>query len=49
MNRSRGLAIWLPDSLWDFDRYRERYRNLVFNRDTRWLDAVTAILAAKPN
>jgi hypothetical protein len=47
MNRSRGIAIWLPDSLWDFDRYRDRYRNLVFNRDTQWLDAITAILAAK--
>lgn len=39
-SRSHGVAIWFPDSAWQFGSYKARYKNLVFNRDTDWVDAI---------
>jgi hypothetical protein len=43
--RSHGVSIWLPDSSWEFDTYKERYKTLNFNQDTGWIDAITGMLA----
>ncbi len=45
-SRSQGVAIWFPDSSWQLGSYRTRYGALTFNRDTQWLDAIVATLAA---
>jgi hypothetical protein len=44
--RSHGVSIWLPDTQWRFDTYKERYRGLKFNQDTSWIDAIQATLAS---
>lgn len=35
---AKGLSIWLPDSAWQLDRYKERYSKLKFNQNTSWLE-----------
>lgn len=44
--RSQGVAIWFPVSAWQFSSHKARYKNLAFNQDTAWLDAVTTTLSA---
>ena len=44
--RSQGVSIWLPESSWEFDSYRDRYKALTWNGDTAWIDAITAMLSA---
>ncbi len=44
--RSNGVSIWLPDNSWQFDSFKDRYRFLLFNQDTSWIDAIQATLAS---
>ncbi len=44
--KSQGVAIWFPETAWQFGSYKGRYRNLAFNRDTAWIDAIQATLSA---
>jgi len=44
--RSQGVAIWFPDNSSQYNSYKGRYRNLIFNQDTDWIDAVDATLRA---
>lgn len=44
--RSQGVAIWFPDSSAQYNSYKGRYKNLIFNQDTAWIDAVDATLSA---
>ena len=44
--RSQGVSIWLPESSWEFDSYRDRYKGLAWNGDTAWIDA--ALTSARP-
>jgi hypothetical protein len=45
MARSQGVSIWFPDSSWQYDSYKNRYRALTFNQDTAWIDAIAATLS----
>lgn len=44
--RSQGVAIWFPDSTAQYNSYKGRYKNLIFNQDTAWIDAVQSTLSA---
>lgn len=44
--RSQGVAVWFPGSAWQFRSHKARYKNLIFNQDTAWLDAVETTLSA---
>jgi hypothetical protein len=44
--KSQGVAIWFPETAWQFSSFRGRYRNLAFNRDTAWMDAIQSTLSA---
>jgi hypothetical protein len=46
-SRSQGLAIWFPNTSSQFALYKDRYGALAFNRDTGWIEAIRAVLAAK--
>lgn len=46
MARSQGISIWFPDAAWQFDSYKARYRALMFNQDTAWIDAIASTLSA---
>jgi hypothetical protein len=47
LGRSQGAAIWFPHRVWEFDRYQARYRGLVFNKDTNWIDAIESVVAPR--
>jgi hypothetical protein len=34
--RAHGVAMWIPTSLSDYEKYAERYRGLVFAKETGW-------------
>lgn len=42
--RAGGMSIWLPFYPSTYNLYFERYRNLQFNQNTNWINAVAAIL-----
>lgn len=43
MNKSTGVAFWLPVNNWSYTRYADRYGALQFNSDTNWKDAIRSL------
>jgi hypothetical protein len=44
-SRAGGVALWIPDSKYTFDRYSARYNGLEFTKSTDWGSALKYILA----
>lgn len=45
-SHSQGVAIWFPDLSWQFGTYKDRYRELTFNKETNWIDAIQSVLSS---
>lgn len=40
---AKGISVWLPESTWQLNSYRERYSALKFNQRTQWLDFLSEL------
>jgi hypothetical protein len=41
--KAHGMAIWLPSTTYEYNRYADLYSRLTFDRDTRWGDFLKAM------